>query len=285
VRECDFETILAKYPDMIDKGLRLLGHQVTMFGRRMDLLFEDRFNRKLIIELKVGPIKDEHIGQVLSYEGMLLSADDPTVRVMLIGNRVPPNIQRALDHHGIAWREITFSLLRDYLREEGDIELLSLVGEEAAVNHKGIPKIKTVSSITVKSLTAPDERVAALLAPVEPTWIEQAFQFLVDKEKLYFYTNAAIGGISTLRPLHVYFKPKGTTHISTRADWVELTTNNLTGFRLPGAEKSTGKWFYGFRNIMHLEMPIDLSALSYFASGNNLRHDLPGACIIIDPIH
>ena len=54
-------------------------------------------NRKLIIELKIGPIKDEHIGQILSYEGMILSHDDPAVRVMLIGNRVPPNIQKSLE--------------------------------------------------------------------------------------------------------------------------------------------------------------------------------------------
>jgi hypothetical protein len=51
---------------------------------------------------------------------MLLSADDPTIRVMLVGTRVPPNIQRSLDHHGIAWKEIIFSFLKDFLKNKGD---------------------------------------------------------------------------------------------------------------------------------------------------------------------
>lgn len=118
--EKDFEDIICKYPELIEEGLILIDRQLSLYGRRMDILFEDKFKRKLIIELKAGPIKDDHIGQILSYEGMLLSADDPTIRVMLVGTRVPPNIQRSLDHHGIAWKEITFSFLKDFLKNKGD---------------------------------------------------------------------------------------------------------------------------------------------------------------------
>jgi hypothetical protein len=84
----------------------------------------------LIVELKVGPIKDEHLGQILAYEGMILSADDPAVRVMLIGTRVPPNIQKTLDHHGIAWREFKITQLTEYLKSVDDRELLSRITEE-----------------------------------------------------------------------------------------------------------------------------------------------------------
>lgn len=128
--ERTFETILAKYPELIEKGLEVKGRQVSMYGRRMDIIFEDVAQRKLIVELKVGPIKDQHIGQVMSYEGMLLSADDPSIRVMLIGNRVPPNLRRSLDHHGIAWKEISVSSLLDYLKEKSDSEMLGLFPPE-----------------------------------------------------------------------------------------------------------------------------------------------------------
>jgi len=128
--ERTFETILAKYPELIENGLEMKGRQVSMYGRRMDLLFEDTFQRKLIIELKVGPIKDQHMGQVLSYEGMLLSADDPSIRVMLIGNRVPYNIRKALDHHGIAWKEISVSSVLAHLRAKSDSEMLNLFPPE-----------------------------------------------------------------------------------------------------------------------------------------------------------
>ena len=51
MKEKDFEDIIVKYPELIEEGLTLLERQPYMFGRRMDLLFEDRFRRKLIVEL------------------------------------------------------------------------------------------------------------------------------------------------------------------------------------------------------------------------------------------
>lgn len=136
--EKDFEDIICKYPELIEDGLKLIGRQLSLYGRRMDILFEDKFKRKLIIELKVGPIKDDHIGQILSYEGMLLSADDPAIRVMLVGNRVPPNIQKSLDHHGIAWKEIIISFLKEFLRNKGDVFFNRLFEYEEPVLKKRI---------------------------------------------------------------------------------------------------------------------------------------------------
>lgn len=161
IHEKDFEDIICKYPDLIEDGLTLKGRQVTLFGRRMDMLFEDKFKRRLIIELKVGPIKDAHIGQILSYEGMLLSDDDPSIRVMLVGNRVPPNIQRSLDHHGIAWQEITFSHLKTFLEEKQDYTFLSLMdSEETPMLNSRERKTEILKPI----YRTPDEIVAALKA-------------------------------------------------------------------------------------------------------------------------
>lgn len=151
--EKEFEDIICKYPELIEEGLILTGHQLTLYGRRMDILFEDKFKRKLIIELKIGPIKDEHIGQILSYEGMILSADDPTIRVMLVGNRVPPNIQKSLDHHGIAWKEISIFRLKEFLLSRGDKEFLKPFEEETSIQqgknfaqHEKIVQPKLTSS-------------------------------------------------------------------------------------------------------------------------------------------
>jgi hypothetical protein len=127
MKEKQLEAILEKYSDLIEPGLTLLRRQPVMYGRRMDLLFEDREKRKLVVELKAGPIKDEHIGQLVCYQGMLLSVEDPTVRAMLIGTRVPSYIKKALDHYGIAWREIKLAHLKAYLSEVKDDELLNTV--------------------------------------------------------------------------------------------------------------------------------------------------------------
>lgn len=122
--EKHFEDVLSRYPDLIEGGLKFINRQINVGGKFADLLFEDRFGQKLIIELKKGVIKREHMAQLLEYEGHFLSPDNPNVRVMLVGNRVPPNISKSLDHHGFEWKEITEETLKLHLQNVNDSELL-----------------------------------------------------------------------------------------------------------------------------------------------------------------
>ena len=281
MKENDFEDILIKYPELIEENLEFLGRQVTVYGRRIDILFKDAHNRKLIIELKIGPIKDQHIGQILSYEGMLLSHDDPTIRVMLIGNRVPPNIQRSLDHHGIAWKEISYNSLKEFIEKKHDNEFLELFDTELK-----IPILTKNPTRIIKNIIKPhnsDEK-PALFIPVLSQWIDEAFEYFKEgKDILFFYTNSNIGKIQYLSADKVYFKCKGESTISAVADLVELKTENPVKFRLRGSESDTGKYYYGFRNLKWLDSPVELQDLEYYESGKNLRNDVPGACIIKDP--
>ncbi len=139
IHEKQFQAILCKYPELIEEGLTLIGSEIAMYGRRIDILYQDKFARHLLVELKIGPIKDEHIGQIMAYEGMLLSHENPTIRIMLIGNRVPPNMQRSLDYHGIAWREITLSQLKGFLEKKDDQDFLHYFDDELDIPLK-IPK-------------------------------------------------------------------------------------------------------------------------------------------------
>lgn len=286
ISEKYFEDIICKYPGLIEDELTFKERQLTIYGRRMDVLFEDKFKRKLIVELKIGPIKDEHIGQILSYEGMLLSADDPTVRVMLVGNRVPPNIRKSLDHHGIAWKEITLACIKNYLSDKGDSEMLKLLNEDENVSLLKKETIRQDKRIPAQSFAYTSGNVSpALLGLVEEKWIEQAFGYFKNsgKEKLYFRTNSAIGAASSLDIKSVYFKLKGRTELSLKADWVELLEDNPRDYRLPGSEDDLGKYYYGYKNLKWLKTPIDLVDAKRYKSGKNLRTDVPGACIIIDP--
>jgi len=165
----------------------------------MDLLFEDAFQRKLIIELKVGPIKDQHIGQVLSYEGMLLSADDPSIRVMLIGNRVPPNIRRALDHHGIAWQEISVSSLVAHLKAKSDSELLDLFSPEELDfpeqgGHKTTPeKAKAEGSTQGRRPISPALLLDGYSESLTVEEVRQLFgeKYIQDATQKWIYLNSA----------------------------------------------------------------------------------------------
>ena len=55
-------------------------------------------------------------------------------------------------------------------------------------------------------------------------------------------------------------------------------------YRLRGKDSWTGEYYYGFKNLRWLNNQIELKNLEYFESRKNLRNDVPGACIIKDPI-
>jgi len=125
--ERELEDILCKYPELIEEELTLTGRQISVYGKIMDILFEDKFGDKLIVELKRDTISRTDIGQIMEYEGGILGKENPAVRVMLIGDRVPPNFQKALDYHGIEWKEIKKNDLFQFLEEKNDKELSGLV--------------------------------------------------------------------------------------------------------------------------------------------------------------
>jgi hypothetical protein len=132
MNEREFEDIICKYPELIEDSLSFKGRQVTVRGKRVDVLFKDRHGYTLIVELKRGTVLRRDVSQLLDYEGEFLSDDDPKVRVMLVGNRVPENLRRALDNHGFEWKELSIAFLRKFLEEHNDIPLfqsLSAAGE------------------------------------------------------------------------------------------------------------------------------------------------------------
>lgn len=145
MKEKEFENILERYPELIEDGLTIEGRQVAIGRRHIDLLFRDKYSQRLVVELKRGTILREHIGQVFEYEGDFLTADDPNVRVMLVGNRVPPNMRRSLEHHGFEWRELTITHLLQFLKVKEDKELLAYFDEGAnpTVTAQKLPPMPT----------------------------------------------------------------------------------------------------------------------------------------------
>lgn len=114
--ESDIERILSVHHDLIESGLKLKGRQITVAGKRADLVFNDKIGDTLIVELKKGVIKRQDIAQILEYDGLLCDENNPT-RLMLIGNIVPPPIRRSLERHGMEWKELPQNKLIDYLKE------------------------------------------------------------------------------------------------------------------------------------------------------------------------
>lgn len=125
--ERTLQEIIFKYPSLIENMLLAKGMEVQVQGKRVDVLFEDRHGQKLILEVKKGTIRREDVAQLLDYEGYFVSKENPNVRVMLVGTRVPENLRRSLDHHGFEWRELSITSLVNFLNQEGDNDLLSRI--------------------------------------------------------------------------------------------------------------------------------------------------------------
>lgn len=263
-----------------------------MLGRRIDLLFRDSHGRRLLVELKWGAIKDEHIGQLLSYEGTLISTDHPDLRVMLVGTRVPPNIRRALDHHGISWKEIGPSQIAALLTRSGELEFAARFEQSNSLSEvsarKHARKTGPEHSTEVPSLaSAQHGTTPALLAIVDLKWFDQAREeFREGKEEIYFGTSSTQIGPALRLPVQtVYFKTSGRPEIIASAPFVDARTENIPEKRLQGLEHDAGwKYYYGFREIALLQSPIPISALRYFSTGKEIRPDVPGPCVIQDPL-
>jgi len=83
----------------------------------------------------------------MEYEGYILSEKDPSARVMLIANRIPLNLKKAMDHHGIEYKEITHKQLFAFLEIRDEL-LLNKIVEDKIEEKKEIPVLKTEGLFT-----------------------------------------------------------------------------------------------------------------------------------------
>jgi hypothetical protein len=121
--ENQFEDIIEKYPELIEEGLRFEGRQIYLNENDrnyIDLLFKDRLGNHLIIELKVGSIKPEHIDQIRKYEEIYNSLHSKKTRIMLVGNKVNERMMRILERDKVEYKELKISEIKIYLKKRSD---------------------------------------------------------------------------------------------------------------------------------------------------------------------
>jgi hypothetical protein len=124
--EREFEDVLSAYPELIEDGLSLKGRQVNTDRKFIDLLFKDKIGQDLIVELKIGVAKREHVAQLLDYAGYKIAEGKVPVRIMLIANRIPENFKHSFDYFGFEYKEIAIDKLHDFLRNKNDQNLLKI---------------------------------------------------------------------------------------------------------------------------------------------------------------
>ena len=108
------KTILAKYPELIEPGLKYKTQNMNLYGLNIDILFQDRETKRLAVQVRTLPFEHEHIGEIVSYQEAVLSSEAGDLRLMLVADKIPENLQTALQHNGVSWKEISLFHIKEY---------------------------------------------------------------------------------------------------------------------------------------------------------------------------
>ena len=107
--ERDMEDLIAKHPDDFfpGRGFELLGRQRSFTGvGRFDLLFKDRFETRILMELKAVSAKYEVATQLAKYKDELKARGENDVLMWLVAPQIPNSVRESLDRIGIEYSEI-----------------------------------------------------------------------------------------------------------------------------------------------------------------------------------
>jgi RecB family endonuclease NucS len=107
--EKDIENLIAQYPDEFfpNSGFKLIGQQVKLDRCFADIIFEDKHQRKIIVEVKRGILSRDASGQVMEYYGLLKSqSPTDTIELILCANVIPQEMKIFLQTVGIEYKEV-----------------------------------------------------------------------------------------------------------------------------------------------------------------------------------
>jgi hypothetical protein len=119
--ESEMEDLLWRYPDkFLREPLNQFRRQPRSAVGRADLVFEDRLERLLVVEIKRGQLQRGAIDQVHDYFGMMKHEfPNKSVEMMVIAQSIPSERKVALDRYNIEYREIPEKRFRDVALEMG----------------------------------------------------------------------------------------------------------------------------------------------------------------------
>jgi hypothetical protein len=119
--EHEMEDLLWEHSEkFLNEPLTQHRRQLRSSVGRSDLIFTDRIGRFLIIEIKLGKLKREAIGQLHDYYGTVKSEfPNRSVELMVIANHIPDERKIACETYNIEPREISERKFREIAAEVG----------------------------------------------------------------------------------------------------------------------------------------------------------------------
>lgn len=113
--EKDIENLIAQHPNDFfpNANFKLQGQQVKLGNCYADILFTDKYERKIIVEVKRGILSRDASGQVIEYYGLLKQKQaDAIVELIVCANTIPHERKLFLENVGIECKELGLSLIQ-----------------------------------------------------------------------------------------------------------------------------------------------------------------------------
>ncbi|PFH89991.1 hypothetical protein COJ52_01000 [Bacillus cereus] len=164
MKEVQFHEILISNPDLIEEGCVFLESEVNLSGKRCDLLFLDKNNRKLYVEVKLK-VNDSAVGQLIRYDGL---ANNPDARFMLVGLTFVAGLKEGLEKHGYEYKEI----------------ILDEVKENITIHKKKVPRNKSKFENVYQLIQT--------FSPREQQIAKEIFDYAYGLEDVYYYLSDGI---------------------------------------------------------------------------------------------
>jgi len=161
--EKDIENIIAQYPDEFfpESKLKLVGQQVKLGTCYADIIFSDKYDRTIIIEVKRGILSRDGAGQIMEYYGLLKQQDPAKViELILCANVIPHERKLFLENAGIECKELGLSLIQT-IAQKHSYEFLDTAEKKQA-------------KIVVQETALPYAETKLFFPPGQCTWIFQA---------------------------------------------------------------------------------------------------------------
>lgn len=119
--EKEMEDLLWNNPEkFFHEPLKQHSRQQRSAVGRSDLIFVDRVNRLLVVELKKGKLGREAVAQIVDYFGMMKDQfPGKPIEMMLVAHVIPEERRLACEHYNIDVREIPEKRFRDVAEEVG----------------------------------------------------------------------------------------------------------------------------------------------------------------------
>lgn len=112
--EKDIENLIAQYPEEFfpSAGFKLVGQQAKLGSCFADIVFEDKYNRTVIVEVKRGILSRDASGQIIEYYGLLKQQNpNKTIELILCANIIPSERKVFLENVGIECKELGLTFI------------------------------------------------------------------------------------------------------------------------------------------------------------------------------